>query len=415
MIHIMRKSICFFVASIISATGYAQKIDINMTGRPSGEVTENNYIAWNISESTGTALRTGNISLTLSSIPEHETRILRSNWWKQGLKNGQKLVEDGVSAWNTDKKGNIVNITSSATTLQLIIKGLPAGYHSLLAYHNIVDSYSGEAAPIDIYVNHKIVSKGIQQSIRAIIPSQCGQSYIVFYAETGKDVTITYRTNPSKNKHYATTSLYINGLIFDESDPKTTALNPSPTNGNMHVNADNGTLKISWQKPFPTSKSHIYLGTSPDKMKEIAVTSDTDYNVNRLTNLSTYYWRVDEENENGSISNGETWVFRPRHLAFPGAEGYGKYATGGRGGFVYHVTSLQDNPIHPQPGTFRYGITKVHRPRTIVFDIGGVIALKDRLTCSDPYVTIAGQTGSCFATVLLALPVKALHVLFGCD
>jgi hypothetical protein len=393
MMHIIkRRNICFFITLIISATGYSQKIDLNMTGRPSSEVTENNYTAWNISESAKATLRTGNIFLTLSSIPGNKIRILHSNWWKQGLKNGQKLVEDGVSVWNTNQKGDIANITSSATTLQLIIKGLPAGYHSLLAYHNIVDSYSGEAAPIDIYVNHKIVSKGIQQSIRAILPSQCGQSYITFYVTTGKDVIITYQTHPIKDKHYATTSLYINGLIFDEPNPKTTALNPSPTNGNMHVDADNGTIKISWQKPFPTSKSHLYFGTSPDKMKEIAVTTDTCYNVNRLTNLSTYYWRVDEENENDSISKGEVWVFRPRHLAFPRAEGYGKYATGGRGGSVYHVTSLQDDSVHPRPGTFRYGITEIHGPRTIVFDVGGVIALKDRLTCSDPYVTIAGQT-----------------------
>jgi hypothetical protein len=59
----------------------------------------------------------------------------------------------------------------------------------------------------------------------------------------------------------------------------------------MHVDADNGTLKISWRKPFPTSKSHVYLGTSPGRMKEIVVTTDTDYSIGKLTNLSTYYWR----------------------------------------------------------------------------------------------------------------------------
>lgn len=392
MIPIKRKNICFLMALMISAAGYAQKIDIDMTGRPSREVTENSYTAWNISESARATLKTGNIFLSLSCIPGNETRTLRSNWWKQGLNNGQKLIEDGVSVWDVNKKGNTTNINSRATALQLIVRGLPAGYHSLLAYHNIVDSYSGEAVPIDIYVNHKIVLRGIKQSIRATVPSQCGQSYITFYVATGKDVTVTYQTGPSKGKHYATTSLYINGLIFDEPDPRTTALNPSPVNGNMHVDADNGTLKISWRKPFPTSKSHVYLGTSPGRMKEIVVTTDTDYSIGKLTNLSTYYWRVDEENEKGRISKGETWTFRPRHLAFPGAEGYGKYATGGRGGIVYHVTSLQDDPLHPQPGTFRYGISKVHGPRTIVFDVGGVIALKDRLTCADPYVTIAGQT-----------------------
>ena len=65
---------------------------------------------------------------------------------------------------------------------------------------------------------------------------------------------------------------------------------------------------------------------------------------------------------------------------------------GGRGGSVYHVTSLEDNPENPQPGSLRYGITKVKGPRTIVFDVAGIIDLKDRLVCSDPFITVAGQT-----------------------
>lgn len=70
------------------------------------------------------------------------------------------------------------------------------------------------------------------------------------------------------------------------------------------------------------------------------------------------------------------------------------YAIGGRGGSVYHVTSLEDYSAEeaPVPGTFRYGLTEVDGPRTIVFDVSGTINLKSRLTCSDPYVTIAGQT-----------------------
>jgi hypothetical protein len=82
-------------------------------------------------------------------------------------------------------------------------------------------------------------------------------------------------------------------------------------------------------------------------------------------------------------------------LAFPHAEGFGRFAKGGRGGDVYHVTSLLD--YHPQtdkpvPGTLRHGILSQEGPRTIVFDVSGTIALKTNLRATKSFLTIAGQT-----------------------
>ncbi|MCA9065059.1 MAG: hypothetical protein KDA96_18450 [Planctomycetaceae bacterium] len=76
-----------------------------------------------------------------------------------------------------------------------------------------------------------------------------------------------------------------------------------------------------------------------------------------------------------------------RPLAFPGAEGYGRFAVGGRGGRVLHVTSLADEG----PGTLRAAVES-EGPRTIVFDISGLITLKSRLVVRNPFLTISGQT-----------------------
>jgi hypothetical protein len=74
-----------------------------------------------------------------------------------------------------------------------------------------------------------------------------------------------------------------------------------------------------------------------------------------------------------------------QQLAFPGAEGFGRFATGGRWGSVYHVTNLNDSG----PGSFRDAVSE--SGRTVVFNVGGIIHMGDRIVIHKN-ITVAGQT-----------------------
>lgn len=117
--------------------------------------------------------------------------------------------------------------------------------------------------------------------------------------------------------------------------------------------------------------------------------------------------------------------YNPDLVSFPGAEGYGRFTTGGRmidgrGSKVYYVTRLDDcadnNLVE---GTFRWAVKSGDdTPRTVLFKVAGTIYLTSKLSGLKPNLTIAGQTapggGICLAGYQMKLPSNSIvrHIRF---
>lgn len=405
----MKRISLWLLGTLCTLSLNAQKIDFNLPGKESQSL-EDGYANWALGRTaTGEATFTGNegnaVSIKVESVEGTEGNAVFCNWWKDGVTRYSKLVSDGIYPIILGSDNNYTWSSSKPMGLKFTISGLSAGKHTLTAYHNNTDGKLSPSYPtVKVVVDGTTRQQGIAQTIRAEKTADAGMSHVQFQVTEGKPVVVEYISEPQEGTTYINTSVAVNALLFDQTNPKTQAANPQPAHQDFHADADSKSITLTWTPAQAATLHHVMVGTDAANLQQVGTTTQPQYTLQQVSNMNTYYWRIDEEDATGTRYEGEVWSFRPRHLAFPGAEGYGRFAIGGRGGSVYHVTSLDDNPSDPQPGTLRYGIVCEKGPRTIVFDVSGYITLKARLTCSDKYVTVAGQTAPGKGIILRGAP-----------
>lgn len=177
----------------------------------------------------------------------------------------------------------------------------------------------------------------------------------------------------------------------ETADVNSMATDPVPANADLHAANKEGKVTLQWTAPAngKAASYTLYIGKEAEAMEAVIEgLTDTCYAVQTDDYYTTLYWRVDAMDNEGKVAKGEVWTFRPAHLAFPGAEGYGRFAKGGRGGKVVYVTNLNTDG----EGSLKWALTNESGPRTILFKVSGLIDLDYDAIFVDDEVTIAGQS-----------------------
>jgi hypothetical protein len=389
--HSFVKSVGVLLLLAIAVRATELKVDLNPADTRKDILTPH-WENWAWHEGKSGSQTFGAVTVTFRAVPEG---LLTPVLFKGALDFSATMAADGITMKNP----------TNSSGIEMVVIGLNPGRHTIVTYHNEVRDHVSPAI-LNVFVGDEQKVKGLLSTYRATNDYQVASAFLEVEAVAGKDVVIRFQ--PAETS--ANRSLIINGFEIDTVNPHQKAIKPSPANEDEHWPNESA---LMWTAPGSVASHQLYFGTDSNAVVAATTASpefkgnltSASYPLPQLDQMKNYFWRVDEINgADAAPVKGEVWRFRIRALAFPTAEGYGRFARGGRGGRVIEVTNLLDyNSGKGEtviPGSFRAAV-EADGPRTIIFRISGVIHLKLPCAVHNPYCTIAGQTapgdGICLA------------------
>jgi len=248
-------SAALFLASSIHASPV--RIDFDMAGRPLAQVHEPGWNSRVVATDSMDTRTIGSVVFTLREAGLGSRLV--ATWNKTGVlaDGGSRLVGDGV-----------VSDSYGGGAIRLDIEGIAPGRHSLLTYHNATDT--GEWNAMDVSIDGLGRVEGLEPSRRASTPHGSAHAYLEFDAAAGRATTVLFA--PASTGSGARNAI-LNALALDVPDPSLQAEIRSPSHRDWHVEADGGTVVLSWNAARNAVAHGVYFGTDSATVADASIAS----------------------------------------------------------------------------------------------------------------------------------------------